>query len=139
NFTAHGEGLGRNDVALLAIGIEQQGNARAAIRIILDCRHFSRDIELVAPEIDDAIALFVPPADVAGGDAPVIVTSAAAGFLRQQRLLGSLLGDLLEVVDVHAASTGGNRIVFFGTHINPSVEVGNLSSFRSKQLKRLGA
>src|SRR6185369_9260825 len=51
-----------NDVALLAVDISNQSNARRAIRIVFDLRYTSRHAVLVAFEIDDAIETLVTPA-----------------------------------------------------------------------------
>ena len=45
--------IGRDDVALLAIRIIQQRNARRTVRIVFDRRDYGRNAELVALEIDD--------------------------------------------------------------------------------------
>src|SRR5690606_21868232 len=59
---AHLEPVGREDVALLAIGVVEQRDASRAIRIVFDGRHPCRNADLVAPEIDDPIALLVAAA-----------------------------------------------------------------------------
>ena len=51
---AHGQALGRHDVALFAVFILQQGDVRAAVGIVLDGNHRAGHIELVALEVDDA-------------------------------------------------------------------------------------
>ncbi len=43
---------GVQDVALLAVGIVQQRDARRAVRVVLDGRDLRRDAVLVAAEID---------------------------------------------------------------------------------------
>ena len=67
------------DIALLAVHIVQQGNARRTVRVVLDGRHLGRDLLLVTLEVDQAIALLVAAARVPAGDPAGIV--AAAGFL----------------------------------------------------------
>src|SRR5690606_34836066 len=61
--------LGREDVALLAVEVVQQRNARGAVRVVLDVRDPGVDAVLVvALEVDDAVLALVPAADVARGD-----------------------------------------------------------------------
>ena len=55
NLHAHGQAHRLQNVALLAVRIVQQRDARRAVRIVLDRRNFGRDAGLVALEIDDAI------------------------------------------------------------------------------------
>ena len=43
------------DVALLAVGVGQQRDARRAVRVVLDRRHLRRNVALVALEVDDAV------------------------------------------------------------------------------------
>ena len=60
--------LGRDDVAALAVGVAQQREVRAAVRVVLEALDLGRDAVLVAPEIDDAVVLLVAAALVARGD-----------------------------------------------------------------------
>jgi hypothetical protein len=52
----------RQNVALLAVHVMQQRDARAAVGIVLNRRDAGRDTVLVALEIDLAIGLLVPAA-----------------------------------------------------------------------------
>ena len=59
---AHLESHRIHDVALLTIGVVQQGDTRRAIGIVLDGGDGRRNSELVALEVDDAqLALVSPP------------------------------------------------------------------------------
>src|ERR1044072_799380 len=58
--------LRRQDVALLAVRVMQQGDARGAVRIEFDRRDARRDRELVAPEVDAPVLPLVAAAHVAG-------------------------------------------------------------------------
>jgi hypothetical protein len=49
------------DIALFAVGIVEQRDARAAIGIVLDRCNLGRYTVLVPPEIDDAVIALVPP------------------------------------------------------------------------------
>src|SRR5262245_3098505 len=81
------EAVGAEDVALLAVGIVQQGDARRAVRIVLDARDRRRHAQLVAPEVDQAVAALVTAAAEARGDAPEVVTAAGLAHRIGERLL----------------------------------------------------
>src|SRR3989304_775158 len=49
---SHRPAAGSQDVALLAVGVVQQRDARAPIRVVLDVRHPGRDPVLVPAEVD---------------------------------------------------------------------------------------
>src|SRR4029079_19614344 len=59
---AFGDAARRDDVAALAVRIEQQRQGRAAGRSVLEPLHQRLHAVLVAPEIDDAIVLLVAAA-----------------------------------------------------------------------------
>ncbi len=75
------------DVALLAVRVMHQRNARRAAWIVLDRRHFARHSELLALEIDEAQLLLVAAAVVADGQVARVAASAGALADRQQRLV----------------------------------------------------
>ena len=52
------------NVALVTISIVQQCDVRRPIGVILDRRHLGRHVKLVAPEINDPVALLMTPAAV---------------------------------------------------------------------------
>src|SRR6266481_7443208 len=87
------------DVALLAVGVVQQRQVRAAIRVVLDGRHFRGHAELFAPEVHLAVGLLVAAAAVPDHDFTVIVAPAGAFFRLHQRLFRLLLGDVALVHD----------------------------------------
>ena len=72
---AHLEPDGRQDVALFAVGIVQQSDEGGAIGVVLDGRHPRRHVELVAPEVDDAVPPLVAAAAMAGRDVAVAVAT----------------------------------------------------------------
>src|SRR5712664_3807259 len=87
------------DVALLAVGVVEQRQVRAAIRIVLDCRHFRGHAELVAPEVHLAVSLLVAAAAVPDHDFALVVPPARTLLRLQQRLFRLLLGDVALVHD----------------------------------------
>src|SRR5262249_53181463 len=93
---AHPKAGRREEVALLAVDIVQQGDAGRAVGVVLDGGDLRRDAVLLALEVDDSVAALVPAADVAGGDAAVVVATARLVDLPQEALLRARLRDLLE-------------------------------------------
>src|SRR6266508_1749951 len=70
------EAGGRDDVALLAVGVVEQGDTSGPVRVVLDPGHLGRHPVLVPAEVDDAVALLVAAALVARGYPPVDVAAA---------------------------------------------------------------
>src|SRR6266849_6805986 len=89
------EAEGGDDVALLAVLVVQESDARRTNRIVLDPRHHGRDADLFAPEIDVAEHPLGPAAPMPDGDPPVHVAAAAPLLRAEQALLRRLLRDLL--------------------------------------------
>src|SRR5258705_8646747 len=87
------------DVALLAILVLDQRNARRAIRIVLDLTHRRRHAVLVALEVDNPVHALVATADAAHGDVAVIIAAAAPGERLHQRLLAVVPRYLREIGD----------------------------------------
>src|SRR5437667_12024016 len=87
------------DVALLAVGVVQQRQVRAAVRVVLDRRHFRGHTELVAPEVHLAVGLLVAAAAVPNDDLAMIVAAARPLFRFQQRFFLLLLGDVAFALD----------------------------------------
>src|SRR5437763_319359 len=110
---------GRQDVALLAVEIVQQGDAGVAVGVVLDRRHLGRHPVLVPLEVDDPVALLVPTAAVAGRLASVGVASAGAGFGHHEGPLGTVACDLGEVRDGLEPAAGAGRLAFAEWHRRP--------------------
>ena len=70
--------VGREDVALVAVDVVEERDARRAVGVVLDGRDQRGDADLVALPVDDAVALLVSAAAEARGDAPVVVAAARA-------------------------------------------------------------
>ena len=115
--------LRREDVALLAVGVVQQGDARAAVRVVLDVRDLGRHAVLVPLEVDHAVALLRAAALVARRDAAVHVAPGLAVLLLEQRLLGGRARDLVERRDARAASARGRRLVLTDGHAYPPSKI----------------
>ena len=100
------------DVALLAVRVGQQRDARRAVRVMLDRRHRRRDVALVALEVDDAVAPLVAAAAPPRRELAVVV--AAAGLLQRldQRLVRLGRRDLVERLDGLEPPARRRRVVF---------------------------
>ncbi len=82
------------DVALLAVGIMQQRDARRAVRVVFDRGHLGRDSRLVPAEVDRPVALGVATAAMPRRDFSVGIAAAGALLRFRQGLFRRLLGDL---------------------------------------------
>src|SRR3954447_15268224 len=111
----------RDDVALLAVGVVQQRDARGAVGVVLDVRDLGRHAVLVvATEVDDAVGALVATTLVAGGDAALVVAATLLGQRLDQRLLRRGPGDLDEVSDRRATTARGGRLVLADCHVSSS-------------------
>src|SRR5699024_9610 len=111
------ETVGGDDIALLAVGVMQQGDTRRAIGVVLDLSDARRHTVLViATEVDLPVGPLVPAALMTGGDAALII---AAAILRQwpgERLLRRRARDLGEVRHAGAATTARRGLLFANCH-----------------------
>ncbi len=96
---AHREAVGAEDVALLAVRVVEESDARRAVGIVLDRGDRPGDTDLVALEVDDPVALLVTTAAEAAGDAAVVVAAAVLVLRLDERALRLGPGDLLEITD----------------------------------------
>jgi hypothetical protein len=113
---AHLQAVRREDVTLLAIGVSEQGDACAAVRIVLDRLHRSGNAVLVALEVDVAVALLVTTADVAHGHLALVVAATALGAASGQGFLRHVGGDALEVGDHAVARACGDGVELADAH-----------------------
>ena len=90
------QAIGPQNVALLAIGVVQQRDARRAIRVVLDRRHLGRNPGFVASKIDDSVAPLVTATAKTHRGAAFVVAATRAALALGELLLGLALGDLLE-------------------------------------------
>ena len=88
---------GREDVALLAVGVVQQRDVGGAVGVVLDRGDLRRHAVLAALEVDPPVEALGAAAAVARGLAPVRVAPAALLEPFDERALGLGLGDLGEV------------------------------------------
>src|SRR5687768_8467817 len=74
----HLDAVGRDDVALLAVAVEEQRQPRGAVGVVLDGGHARGNARLVALEVHLAQHALVPAAAMAHGDAPGTVAPVGA-------------------------------------------------------------
>src|SRR5215211_3318593 len=67
----------RQNIALLAVSIVQQGDPRAAIRIVLNARDFGRHAVLIALEVDNPVSALGATTTMPHSHAALIVAPAA--------------------------------------------------------------
>src|SRR6266852_5637542 len=102
--------LGRDDVAALAVGIAEQCDVRAPVRIVFEPLDLGRNTVLVAAKIDDAVILLVPAALVAHRDVAVDVAAGLLGLLLDQGLIRPALVQIriYELDELPPAGRGGS-------------------------------
>src|SRR4029078_1463595 len=88
-----------DDVALLAVEVMPQRDARVAVGVVLDRRDLRGHAVLVPAEVDDAVLLLVATTTVPRGHAAVGVATTRARLGLGERLLRLVAGDLREVGD----------------------------------------
>ena len=81
---------GHHDVALLAVGVVQQRDARRAVGIVFDGGDGRRNTGFVPLEVDDAQLALVSAAAAPDGQVAAITASADALLRLGQRLVGTV-------------------------------------------------
>ena len=105
-------------------------DASRPIRVVLNSRHFARDVFLVALEVDDAIQALVTAAAPPRGELAVIVAAAGAVQVLDERLVRLAGRDVVERLDRLKAAAGRRRFVSFDRHlVRPLEELGQLLAF----------
>src|SRR5919201_4592863 len=102
---------GREDIALGAVCVMKQRDARRAVRVVLDRRDLRRHAVLGPLEIDPAETPLVPAAMMAGCHAAARVPATLLRHRLEQALLRGRLRDLLEGRDGHEAPARRRRLV----------------------------
>src|SRR5207248_7811100 len=107
----------RQDVALLAVAVMQQRDARGPVRIVFDARDARRNRELVAPEVDAPVLPLVPAAHIPARDMALVVAPTGAPQRLEQRLLRLRLRDFGEVGDRTKARGRRHRPKLSNAHL----------------------
>src|SRR5680860_661015 len=92
---------------------------RAAVGIVFYALDLARHMILVAPEIDNAIALLVPAADMTCGDATQIVAAARALLGAGQRAQRSAAMQFLTLNAGYETSARRCRFGLYNGHVIP--------------------
>ena len=106
-----------DDVALLAVGVNQQRDARRTVRVVLDRLYSCSDAVLRTLEVDVTIHLLVTSADVADRHLTGIVSAARALLGAEQRLLRLRRRNLVERADNLMSRTCRDRFKFSYCHL----------------------
>jgi len=113
---AHLDAQRRDDVALLAVLVFEQGDARAAVGVVLDRGNARGRAPPFALEVDDAVAPFVAAAAVAHSDAALVVAPSLPGQRHGQRALRLGAGDRLKGRNAHVTAPRRRGAVYFDRH-----------------------
>jgi len=101
------QALGAEDVALLTVGIADEGDTRAAVGVILDGLHNGGNTVFVALEVYKTVELLVTTADIAHGHLTLIVAATALADTVDKALLRSCCGDVIVGDNEFVTLTGG--------------------------------
>ena len=115
---AHIQAQRSQDVTLLAVGVEQQGDERAAVRVVLNRGNLRRNFQLVALEINHAVLDLVAAALMTDGDLALLVAAGVLLEVFHQALLRRLLGDFLIGQNRHKAPGGRSRLISADSHVS---------------------
>ncbi len=110
------QAVGHQDVALLAVRVVQQPDARRPVGVVLDRGQLRGHVPLVAPEVDPPVVALLAAATMANGHAALMVAAAPPLLRLEQRLVGGVGGDLLEGRAGHEPPTGRGRLVTSQRH-----------------------
>jgi len=119
---------GGNHVALLAIRIDQQRQARRPVGIIFDRSNLCRNIELVALEIHQADKAAMTASLMAYSHTTMNVTTTCGTARHHQGTFRARLGNFFKRVTSHPPQTGSGWFVNFNSHYSTPSKIGILSS-----------
>mgnify|MGYP006925659252 CR=1 FL=1 len=114
----------RKNVALLPVGIAEQGDIGGAIGIVLDGDDLCVDAGFVALEVDEPIFAFMATADVTGGQSSVVIPATGFYQAADQAFLRSILGKIRAFCRHVLSFACGRWFIYFDSHdflIAPSV------------------
>ena len=106
------QALGAEDVALFTVGVADEGDAGAAVGVVLDGFDDGGDAVLVTLEVDEAVEFLVAAADVAHGHFTLVVAAAAFADTVDKAFLRLGSGDVVVGDDQFVALAGGCRFNF---------------------------
>lgn len=104
------------DIALLAVGIGNQGNTGRTVRVVLDGLDRSAHVVLISLEVDDTVHFLVTASDVADGHLAAVVAAARAFQRGKQRLLRCRRSNIVEGADHFVTGTRGHGFELLYCH-----------------------
>src|SRR5688572_2323210 len=104
------------DVALLAVRVGHQRDARRTVRVVLDRGDLAGYVELVPLEINHAVVALVAAAAPPGRQLAAVVTAARAVQLLHERFVRPRDRDLVERLHALETPAGGCRLVLANRH-----------------------
>ena len=116
NLITHSQALRSKDVAARAVIVADESNICAAVRIVLNTLNLGRNIVLNAEEINNTIPLLVTAADVTGGNAAGVVTSAGLALCNYQSLKRSSLVKTRSYNLDYMTTTSRSRFALYNCH-----------------------
>ena len=117
HLVADVEADGGEDVALFAVCIDEEGDVRAAVGIVLDALDRCGDAVLIALEIDDAVLALVAAADVADRDPAGVVSAAGLALILEEGALRLVARELFLVVgNGHETARRGGGFISLDCH-----------------------
>jgi hypothetical protein len=119
------------DVALLAVVVLHEGDARRAVRIVLDLLDDRADAVLVALEVDDPVLPLVTAATTPHRDVAVVVATGRLGERLDERLLRRGARDLAEIRHRAESRALGHRLELTNSHCDQPSNTGIVSPSRS--------
>jgi len=89
------QALWAEDIALLTVGIADEGDTRAAVGVILDGLHNCGDTVFVAFEVHKTVQFLVTTTDITHGHLTLVVAATAFADAIDKALLRSCCGDII--------------------------------------------
>jgi hypothetical protein len=116
------QALGGENVGLLTVGVGEEREERATVRIVFDRLDAGANIELGALEIDDAVKLLMATATAARRETAVDIAATGLVLVLDQRALGALVGDLGRPVQRGETKRGRKGAEGFESHGGVSLD-----------------
>jgi len=113
DLLTHLDAVRRHDVALLAVGVEQQGDACRAVRIVLNGLYGGRNTIFVSLEIYETIHLLMTATAVPYRHLTTVIAAAGAVFRAQEALFGLARGNVIVSANHFEALTRRYWFVLF--------------------------
>ena len=115
DFLSDLEALGADDVSLLALLVDDEGDAAVPVGVVLD--GLDDAFALAGPaEVDETVHLLVAAADVTAGDVALGISSAGLLQGDEQSFFRSLLREIVGGESGEMSHTRSNRVILLDCH-----------------------